>query len=67
VGRFGEEHLLLQLAAQIEKAASWSKKRPPVYGQPMVRFEVTRLAPGPSLFALLFFWLSLAHLFFDPF
>jgi amidase len=28
VGRFGEEHLLLQLAAQI----SWSKKRPPVCG-----------------------------------
>jgi hypothetical protein len=61
------EHLLLQLAAQIENAASWSKQRPPVYGQPMVRFEVTRLAPGPSLFAPLFFWLSLAHLFFDPF
>jgi amidase len=32
VGRFGEEHLLLQLAAQIEKAEPWSKKRPPVYG-----------------------------------
>ena len=32
VGRFGEEHLLLQLAAQIEKAEHWSKKRPPVYG-----------------------------------
>jgi amidase len=32
VGRFGEEHVLLQLAAQIEKAAPWSKKRPPVYG-----------------------------------
>jgi len=32
VGRFGEEHLLLQLAAQIEKAKPWSKKRPPVYG-----------------------------------
>jgi amidase len=32
VGRFGEEHLLLQLAAQIEKAELWSKKRPPVYG-----------------------------------
>jgi amidase len=32
VGRFGEEHLLLQLAAQLEKAAPWSKKRPPVYG-----------------------------------
>ena len=31
VGRFGEEHLLLQLAAQIEKAEPWSKKRPPVY------------------------------------
>src|SRR5947207_384047 len=27
VGRFGEEHVLLQLAAQIEKAAPWSKKR----------------------------------------
>jgi Asp-tRNA(Asn)/Glu-tRNA(Gln) amidotransferase A subunit family amidase len=26
VGRFGEEHLLL--AAQIEKAKSWNKKRP---------------------------------------
>ena len=32
VGRFGEEHLLLQLAAQIEKAAPWIKKKPPVYG-----------------------------------
>jgi amidase len=32
VGRFGEEHLLLQLAAQIEEAASWNKTRPPVYG-----------------------------------
>jgi Asp-tRNA(Asn)/Glu-tRNA(Gln) amidotransferase A subunit family amidase len=32
VGRCGEEHLLLQLAAQIEKAEPWSKKRPPVYG-----------------------------------
>jgi len=32
VGRFGEEHLLLQLAAQIEKAEPWSKKRPPLYG-----------------------------------
>jgi amidase len=32
VGRFGEEHVLLQLAAQIEKAQPWSKKRPPVYG-----------------------------------
>jgi amidase len=32
VGRFGEEHLLLQLAAQIEKAEPWSKKRPPGYG-----------------------------------
>ncbi len=32
VGRFGEEHLLLQLAAQIEKAEPWSKKRPTVYG-----------------------------------
>jgi len=32
VGRFGEEHLLLQLAAQIERAEPWSKKRPPVYG-----------------------------------
>jgi amidase len=32
VGRFGEEHLLLQLAAQIEKAEPWSKKRPSVYG-----------------------------------
>ena len=31
VGRFGEEHLLLQLAAQIEKAEPWSKKRPPGY------------------------------------
>ncbi len=31
VGRFGEEHLLLQLAAQIEKAEPWNK-RPPVYG-----------------------------------
>jgi Asp-tRNA(Asn)/Glu-tRNA(Gln) amidotransferase A subunit family amidase len=32
VGRFGEEHLLLQLAAQLEKAEPWSNKRPPVYG-----------------------------------
>jgi amidase len=32
VGRFGEEHLLLQLAAQIEKAEPWSNKRPPRYG-----------------------------------
>jgi amidase len=32
VGRFGEEHLLLQLAAQIERAEPWSKRRPPVYG-----------------------------------
>jgi hypothetical protein len=61
------EHLLLQLAAQIERAASWSKQRPPVCGQRMIRFEVTRLAPGPYLFPLLVFRLSLAHLFFDPF
>lgn len=32
VGRFGEEHLLLQLAAQIEEAEPWNKTRPPVYG-----------------------------------
>ncbi len=32
VGRFGEEHVLLQLAAQIERTEQWSKKRPPVYG-----------------------------------
>jgi amidase len=32
VGRFGEEHLLLQLAAQIEKAEPWNRKRPPLYG-----------------------------------
>ena len=32
VGRFGEEHVLLSLAAEIEKAAPWNKKRPPVYG-----------------------------------
>ena len=32
VGRFGEEHVLLQLAAQIERAEPWSNKRPPVYG-----------------------------------
>jgi amidase len=32
VGCFGEEHLPLQLAAQIEKAEPWSKKRPPGYG-----------------------------------
>jgi amidase len=32
VGRFGEEHVLLQLAAQIEKAEPWIKKKPPVYG-----------------------------------
>jgi len=32
VGRFGEEHLLLQLAAQIERAEQWIKNRPPIYG-----------------------------------
>jgi amidase len=32
VGRFGEEHLLLQLATQIEEAEPWNKTRPPVYG-----------------------------------
>jgi amidase len=32
VGRFGEEHLLLQLAAQIERTEPWSRKRPPIYG-----------------------------------
>ena len=32
VGRFGEEHLLLQLAAQIEKTEPWNQKRPRVYG-----------------------------------
>lgn len=32
VGRFGEEHVLLQLAAQIEESQPWSKKRPPIYG-----------------------------------
>ena len=32
VGRFGEEHVLLALAAQIEEARPWSKRRPPVYG-----------------------------------
>ena len=32
VGRFGEEHLLLQLAAQIERTEPWSKKRPSVFG-----------------------------------
>jgi amidase len=32
VGRFGEEHLLLQLAAQIEKAQPWNRERPPIYG-----------------------------------
>lgn len=31
VGRFGEEHVLLQLAAQIERAEPW-RARPPVYG-----------------------------------
>ena len=53
-GAFSEEHLLLQLAAQIENAASLGTKRPPAYGQPMIRFEVTRLAPRPSVFALFF-------------
>jgi amidase len=32
VGQFGEERLLLQLAAQIENAEPWNKKRPAVYG-----------------------------------
>jgi amidase len=32
VGRFGEEHLLLQLAAQIEGAEPWKNARPLVYG-----------------------------------
>jgi amidase len=32
VGRFGEEHVLLKLAAQIEMAQPWSKTRPPIYG-----------------------------------
>jgi amidase len=32
VGRFGEEHVLLSLAAQIEKARPWCKKKPPIYG-----------------------------------
>jgi len=32
VGRFGEEHVLLSLAAQIEKAQPWSTRRPPIYG-----------------------------------
>ncbi|HLL28882.1 MAG TPA: amidase family protein [Xanthobacteraceae bacterium] len=32
VGRFGEEHVLLALAAQLEKAQPWSKRRPQVYG-----------------------------------
>jgi hypothetical protein len=53
-GTFGEAHSLLQRAAQIENAASWSTTRQPAYGQPLIRFEVTRLAPGPSLFALFF-------------
>ena len=30
--RFGEEHILLSLAAQIEKARPWCKKKPPIYG-----------------------------------
>ena len=32
VGRFGEEHVLLQLAAQIVSAEPWGRMRPPVYG-----------------------------------
>jgi amidase len=32
VGRFGEEHVLLKLAAQIEEAQPWNRTRPPVYG-----------------------------------
>ena len=32
VGRLGEEHLLLQLAAQLEKAQPWIKKHPPLWG-----------------------------------
>src|SRR5262249_9451062 len=48
VGRFGEEHLLLQLAAQIEKAEPWRKNRPPVYGCCMTN-ELPRPCPTCAL------------------
>ena len=32
VGRFGDEATLLQLASQIEQAAPWSERRPPLLG-----------------------------------
>jgi amidase len=31
VGRFGDEVTLLRLAAQLEKAAPWKDKHPPVW------------------------------------
>jgi amidase len=31
-GRFGEEGLLFQLAAQLEKARPWIERKPPIWG-----------------------------------